>query len=210
VSTFLDNTGNKKVQEIFSKLFSCIKALKAFENKYNKKLNLDKLFALLQIPTKERKLYVELILNFQELFHTVLRGYEVKVIEANNCSYIKSQKRNNLKKYNERETNNLGDSLPEEIILTKTETILWNDIIYLFKNVRRGKGFHLSHDTSEMNVSLKKLKDEHPYLIFSNGNGLVYPSKFGMELGSKINSYIKANRDINEINLLGCKISIKE
>jgi hypothetical protein len=210
MSASLETSGNEKTQELFSKLFSCIKALKAFENKYDKKLNLDKLFTLLQIPVKKRKIYVNLILRFQELFHTVLKEYEVKEIQQDGISYLKTRKADIKKEYSRSQTNHLKKLVPKEIVLSKSQIIFWNDIIYSFKNVRRGKGFNLVHDTSEICAKLKELRNKHPYLFFSNGNELVYPSKFGIELGSKINSYIKANRDFHQISLSGSKILIKK
>jgi hypothetical protein len=193
---------------------SCITALKAFEGKYDKKLNLGKLFRLLHIPVKEQERYLHILLEFQELFHTVLDGHLIKPVENNDTLYLKLYTRDTSPEHSpshkKNETQDKKETIPDEIVLDKTKAILWNDVIYSFRNVRRGKGFNLDDDSSKVAQSLKALREHHPYLFFSNGNGLVYPSKLGTELGAKINGYIKANRELEEILVAGCRVIIQQ
>lgn len=210
----MKNTESKQEKDTLRKLLSCITAIKAFKDRFDKKLNLRKLFTLLHVPIGERDRYIRIFLEFQDLFQSVLSGYELKVIKKADESYLKPQKIEKTKKprvnYHKNGNNNKKKDIPDKIILNKSDAIFWNDIIYSFKNVRRGKGFNLHQNTTELAKSLKELRATHPYLFFSNGNGLVYPSKLGLELGSKINGYIKVNRDFGELFLLGSEIIIKK
>jgi len=78
---------------------------------------------------------------------------------------------------------------------------LFNDIIYVFKFVKRGKGFDIYQNGSELLVNLKQLKVEHPYLFESKGNGIIYPSELGLNLGELIISYNKSNREIKKLTV---------
>ncbi|TXT65429.1 MAG: hypothetical protein BAJALOKI1v1_430020 [Promethearchaeota archaeon] len=203
---------SKDLSEVFSKIFSCIDALQAFKDKYDKKLNLDKLFSLLHIPIQERKLYIQLILKFQDLFQDVLNGFELKHIQSQKGSYLKTSKvKNESNKKNQFfQDSAISLKIPHEIYLTKGEANFWNDFIYAFKHVRRGKGFDINKESLETCNIIGKLRKKHPYLFFSNGNELVYPTKFGMELGSKITCYIKVNRQFDEILIDNVRVIIKK
>ncbi len=206
----MEVANNNKKQAVFSKIIAFIEALKAFENNYDKKLNINKLFSLMSVPVNDRKVYIDILLEFQEIFHKILKDYELNIIEKDGCTYLKTKKTHFIKNRLENNISHKKENFTEKMELSKSDLVFWNDFIYSFKNVRRGKGFDLSHNTSEICKTLGFLKQKYPCLFFSNGNGLVYPSKFGVELGSKINSYIKVNHDFKQIFLYGCKISIKK
>ncbi|MFX0001312.1 MAG: hypothetical protein ACFE9Q_11290 [Candidatus Hodarchaeota archaeon] len=168
-----------------------IDILKNYKGNYNKKLNFTGLLEQLKIPTSEIDEVISLILAFQEIFENIFQGYKLKKQRANNKVYLIAVR--NGKAYR--------DNVPQTIRIKQSYIRLLNDIIYTFKFVKRGKGFNIAKNGSDLLSNLKQIKKEHPYLFESYGNGVIYPSKLGLQLGELIISYNKSNKEINSIQV---------
>jgi len=145
----------------------------------------------LKIPNSEVDGIIELLLNFQEKFEDVFSKYHIKKYRADNQIYLITERKNQL------------DSLeiPATIKITPSHLKLLNDVIYIFKHVKIGKGFDISKNGSELLTNLKELNNTHPYFFISKGNGLIYPSELGLKLGELIISYNKGNKEVKTLSI---------
>jgi hypothetical protein len=181
-----------------------IEALKLFKGKYDKRVNISKLCDKLKISVKDREKYLNLILKFQELFQDIFDSHSLDLKKERNVLYFTTKKKNPPKK--DTKNSSKKNTPPDKIALSDDDFSLLNDIIYLFTNVRRGKGFSFAEMNSDLMKGLKRLRREHPYLFFSNGHGLVYPTEFTIELAHKIRSYLKCNRSFETLKVKNCMI----
>ncbi len=182
---FLDNKNRKFV----SVIIRVVKILEKFTNNYGKRLNFTKLARYLNLNTSEMDEIIGIILQFQELFINTFDKYRMKKeIKDNQIFLITLPKKLNL-------------SIPNKIKLSIDDFNLLSDIIYIFKNVKRGKGFDITANGSELLSNIKELWNYYPYLFEVNENGLIYPSKFGLKLGELILSYKKSGKIIESIPL---------
>ena len=182
---FLDNKNRKFV----SVIIRVVKILEKFTNNYGKRLNFTKLARYLNLNTSEMDELIGIILQFQELFINTFDKYRMKKeIKDNQIFLITLPKKLNL-------------SIPNKIKLSIDDFNLLSDIIYIFKNVKRGKGFDITANGSELLNNIKELWNYYPYLFEVNENGLIYPSKFGLKLGELILSYKKSGKIIESIPL---------
>lgn len=182
---FLDNKNKKFV----SVIIRVVKILEKFTNNYGKRLNFTKLARYLNLNTSEMDEIIGIILQFQELFINTFDKYRMKKeIKDNQIFLITLPKKLNL-------------SIPNKIKLSIDDFNLLSDIIYIFKNVKRGKGFDITANGSELLSNIKELWNYYPYLFEVNENGLIYPSKFGLKLGELILSYKKSGKIIESIPL---------
>ncbi|TFF88550.1 MAG: hypothetical protein EU548_08710 [Promethearchaeota archaeon] len=204
---YLSKQHSRKVSQKptkFDTLRTILKILHIFHNKYDKKLNLEKLFNTLAIPSQEREKYLTLILEFQELFRTTFHSHSLTIKEINSTRYLVCKKFKKPPQYDVKNTHHPGD-----IKISSEDLSSLNDIVYMFTNVRRGKGFDLKQDSSEIVKAIKTLRKNHPYLFFSNGHGYVYPTEFGVKLGEKTNTYLKSNRPFDTLEIEDCTIIIE-
>jgi len=181
--------GQPQIPTRYDTLHTILKILRIFHDNYDKKLNLEKLFNILNIPVQEREEYINIILQFQKLFRTTFQSHFLELKEINSSKYLicknsKHPSQNNMK----------TTHIPQHITISPQNLSLLNDIVYMFTNVKRGKGFDLTQDSSELVKGIKTLRKRYPYLFFSNGHGYVYPTEFGIKLGVKVNAYLKSNR----------------
>jgi hypothetical protein len=160
-----------------------------FEDHYEKKFNFSKLAQLLNIPNSEVDEIIYLLLNFQEKFENVFRKYQLQKYRTNNKVYLITEKRHEFTTQN----------IPDPIEISSSNIALLNDIIYVFKHIKRGKGFDVVRNGSELLGKVKQLKHKHPYFFISNGNSLVYPSELGSKLGEIIISYNKSNKQLEKV-----------
>lgn len=182
---FLDNKNRKFV----SVIIRVVKILEKFTNNYGKRLNFTKLARYLNLNTSEMDEIIGIILQFQELFINTFDKYRMKKeIKDNQIFLITLPKKLNL-------------SIPNKIKLSIDDFNLLSDIIYIFKNVKRGKGFDITANGSELLSNIKELWNYYPYLFEVNENGLMYPSEFGLKLGELILSYKKSGKIIESIPL---------
>jgi len=176
-----------------------IESLGKFEGNYDKKFNFSELSRRLNIPNTEIDEFIYLLLNFQEKFENVFLTYRLKKKIENGTIYLTVEKRE-------------IDSIPirpQDIIkFSPSQVQLLNDIIYTFKYVKRGKGFDVVENGTELSSNLKKLRSGHPYLFDKKSNGLIYPSPFGLKLGDLIISYNKGNRELTEITIDNTKVLV--
>lgn len=89
--------------------------------------------------------------------------------------------------------------IPRQVRLTKDEVLTWNDIIYSFIHIRRGKGFDPLDTSSELLESVQHFYYAYPFLFIVGDNGNLYPSKTGFTLGKKFNTYLKTNHLPSEL-----------
>ncbi len=180
-SGFKDGFQFRKFVHIFDQI---IEILNKFQVNYDKKLNFSKLIKYLNIPHSEEEGVLTIVLKFQELFEEAFCEYRIKKKRENNTTYLIVE--------NKFQTGNRI-----QISLSTAHVKLFNDIIYTFKFINRGKGFDLKNTKAEFLKNLEHLRSEHPYLFNSNGNGIIYTSKLGLKLGEQIISYYKSNQKID-------------
>ena len=180
-SDFKDGFQFRKFVHIFDQI---IEILSRFQVNYNKKLNFSKLVKYLNIPHSEEEGVLTLVLKFQELFEEIICEYRIKKKRENNTTYLVAE--NKFQK---------GDRI--KIPLSNAHVKLFNDIIYTFKFINRGKGFDIKSTEAEFLKNLEHFRSGHPYLFNSNGNGIIYPSKLGLKLGEQIISYYKSNQKVD-------------
>ena len=177
-----------------------IDILGEFGGNYDKKLNFSKLASLLKIPHSEIDYIIYLLLNFQEKFEKIFRNYYLKKKRENNQVYLIVERK---------EADNLNElNIPKMIEIGAFQLKLFNDIIYAFKFVKRGKGFDIVKNGTDLSTNLKSLLIKYPYLFELKQNGLVYPSHFGLKLGEIILSYNKGNKEFKEIKVENQIISV--
>ena len=176
-----------------------IESLGKFEGNYDKKFNFSELVRRLNIPNTEVDEFIYLLLNFQEKFESVFLTYRLKKKIENGTIYLTVEKR---------EIDSIPIRPPEIITFSPSQIQLLNDIIYTFKHVKRGKGFDIAKNGTELSSNLKQLRSEHPYLFETKSNGLIYPSPFGSKLGGLIISYNKGNRELTEITIDNHKVLV--
>jgi len=186
-------------QRILQVLNQTIESLGKFEGNYDKKFNFSELVRRLNIPNTEVDEFIYLLLNFQEKFEKVFLTYRLKKKIENGTIYLTVEKR---------EIDSIPIKPPEIIAFSPFQIQLLNDIIYSFRHVKRGKGFDIAKNGTELSSNLKQLRSEHPYLFEIKSNGLIYPSLFGLKLGNLIISYNKGNRELTKITIENTKIVV--
>ena len=166
-----------------------IKILEKFADNYEKRLNFTKLAHKFNLTSYEVDYIITAILNFQELFVNTFEHYRVrKEIKDNQVFLVTEPKL----------ANNI---IPKKIRLLLPDFNLLSDVIYMFKFVKRGNGFDIKTNGTELLSNIKELWNYHPYFFEQNENGLMYPSEFGVKLGELILSYKKSSKVIETIQL---------
>ena len=176
-------------------LTQIIEVLNKFSDNYEKRLNFEKLTQHLKLDSSEADEILSLLLGFQDLFTQTLKGYRLQKKIVSNQLYLILEKKSSL------------STIPKKITLTKTESNVLNDIIYLFKFVKKGKGFDVVANGTELLSNIKDLCDFYPFL-FQSQNGLLYPSEFGQKVGELILSYKKSNKQLDVLQLDDCEVRI--
>ena len=165
-----------------------ILALKAFKGKYEKRLNFNKLCVYLETNGKKKEVLLEILFEFQDLFKGILKDHLiVKEIKDGN-TYICT-----------RPLDPENKKAPISISKQQIETL--NDIIHVFRKVRKGKGFNISNQHTDLIKDLRKLYYSFPFLFRQNGHNLIYPTEIAIELGSKVSEYNKLNVDYTNIEI---------
>jgi len=172
-----------------------VDALGAFKHRYDRKFNISELSKYLKIPNADINDLISLILNFQEKYETVFNNYHLKKKIMNNKVYLIAE-RNSEQQLDSAEN---VPKTPNIITMKRDHAKLLSDITYIFQYVKRGKAFDLNSSDSTLLKNLKIMKDTHPYLFYYNGNGLIYPSEIGLQLGNLIHSYNKSNKKIKNL-----------
>ncbi|MHA1149355.1 MAG: hypothetical protein ACTSR8_14055 [Promethearchaeota archaeon] len=176
---------------VLKKLQNLLEALHIFKNNYDKRLNLTSLCKRLRIPNSEVNIYISIIQGFQELFNTVLSDYTLYKKTANGNIYLITRSKNK-------------EDQPLRLIevhLSQKEVTLLNDLSYFFKFIKRGKPFKISEGTHEILKNLASLTISHPF-FFKVDEEKIYLSEIGLELGSTIHTYKKANKRLDKVEIL--------
>lgn len=190
-----DNNHYNKTQfrKVLQTINQIIDIIGGFGDNYDKKLNFSKLASLLKISPSEIDDIIYLLLNFQERFDITFRNYHLKKKRENNQVYLIVEKNQAV---------NINDlHIPNVIEIGAIQLKLFNDLIYTFRHVKRGKGFDIVKNSTDLSTNLKTLLIKHPYLFELKENGLIYPSHFGLKLGNIILSYNKGNKEFKEIKI---------
>ena len=182
------------------KLHKILDILKQFNEHPNSNFNFSKLEDVLGLLPKEGEELLNLIFQFQELFHSKLNEYVLYKKRKNTNLYLALKAKSQIKD---------GDNLEaNEINLTKAESNLLSDIIYYFQHIKIGRGFDVSYNNSDLIQKVRSLKGAHPYFFEHRGNGLIYPTKLAVDLGIQILSYQRGNKPITELNVNDNRILI--
>jgi len=171
----------RKVCQIMDQI---IKILNQFQDKYSKKFNFSKLVQYLNIPESESYELLNLIFSFQNLFEGTFKKYQIRSKKEGSIIYLIAERKNEY-------------LTPTTVQLSNSHAEFFNDLIYTFKSINRGKGFDIksTNDVEFLN-NIEQIRSKHPYLFQPNGNGLIYPSKVGLDLGNLIISYNKSNQKV--------------
>lgn len=188
-TTSSNHYNKEQFRKVLKVLNQIIDYLSKFEDHYDKKFNFSKLANLLNIPSSEVDEIVYLLLNFQENFEKVFKKYRLLKYRTNNHIYLITEKKSELNKC----------EIPNFIEISASNITLLNDIIYVFKYIKRGKGFDLIRNGSELLTKIKHLMEVHPFLFESKGKGMVYPSELGLKLGEVVISYNKSNKTLENV-----------
>ena len=209
-STTQNNTDSKMTVQNTSRNFGqfikilnhVIDALGEFKDRYDKKFNISELSKYLVIPKGDIDSLITVILNFQEKYETVFKNYHLKKRIVNNKFYVTAERK--AEDPFNAPTND--STIPNEVTLTRDHAKLLSDMIYIFQHVKRGKAFNLNSSDSALLKNLKVMNGTHPYLFYCNGNGLIYPTELGLQLGNLIHSYNKSNKKIKNLVIEDTKI----
>jgi len=191
-----DSNNHRKIEKYqvpLKKINQIIDILGQFKKNYDKKFNFSKLVKYLDIPNSGIEDLISLFLNFQEMFEDVFKEYYIKKKWVGNQLYLITEKKP--------KSEQRGEDPIRNVEMTTSQINLFNDIIYVFKFVKRGKGFNITKNGTELSHNVKVLKSEHPYLFTSKGNGIIYPSFVGLKLGELIISYNKSNKEIKKFSI---------
>ena len=160
-----------------------LEILEEFKNNYTKRLNFSKIAKILDLSPSEGDQVISLLLQSQDLFNHIFRNYQLKKHIENNHIYLLAKPKRS----------------PLYQVLTSAQIELMNDIIYTFKNVKRGQGFAVKANGSVLIKKIMNLQAEHPYLFEKKENGLIYPSKIGFQLGEFILACTRSNKALKKI-----------
>jgi len=180
--------GNSKNGKQMRSITRVVKILEKFVGNYKKRLNFTKLSHLLHLTPTEVDEIITLIMSFQELFSTTFNKYSIKKEIKDNQIFLITEPKKTF------------HYIPNKIKLSSEDCNLLNDIIYMFKFVKRGNGFDVKANGTELLSNIKELWNYHPYFFEEHENGL-YPSEFGLKLGELILSYKKSGKNIEIITL---------
>ncbi|MFX1346700.1 MAG: hypothetical protein ACFFAI_16510, partial [Promethearchaeota archaeon] len=170
-------------------LLRILDVLSKFADNYDKKLNFSKFANYFKLNQSEVEEIIVLLLSFQELYENTFKKYTLKKKIENGQIYLTTEKIHKL------------SMTPNKIRMSQLHVNLFNDIIYYFKHVKRGKGFDVLSNGTKLLKNVKELCDYYPYCFKEKKTGLIYPSEFGLKLGELILSYKKCNKNIGKIEL---------
>jgi len=85
-----------------------------------------------------------------------------------------------------------------------------SDIIYLFKNIQRGKGFEVkSNSNIPIIKKIEVLNNRYPF-IFKRLNGFIFPSEIGYKLGNVALSFKRTNQIPKKLDILNYRFIIRK
>ena len=192
-STSLNVEHNKSKFQLFHQI---LEVLRKFVDNYDKRFNFSKFAQFLKLTPSELEEVVQVLLEFQELFATTFINYSLRKIIINSQVYLTTEKIQEL------------SIIPRKIKIPKSHINMFNDIIYFFKHVKRGKGFNIEKNNTDLLKNVKELWNFYPYCFQEQKNRLIYPSEFGLKLGELLLSYRKSNKKIEKIEVEDSQINV--
>ena len=199
----LSTNENKKIikphfKKILDNLNQIIKALGGFENNYDKKFNFSKLINQLELNPSLMDDIIYLLFNFQDLFHNTLKKHNLikRIIDKTIFLFTEKEDKEQL-------------IIPKKILMRKSHLQVLSDITYVFKFIKRGKGFDIETNGFKLLKDIKDLKEYYPYLFLIQEN-LTYLSPLGLELGDLLLSYNKSNKEMDVLSLKDHVIAVIE
>ncbi len=85
-----------------------------------------------------------------------------------------------------------------------------SDIIYLFKNIRKGKGFEINSNSNiPVIAKIRGLYKQYPFM-FKKLNGYIFPSEIGYKLGIAALSFKRINQIPKTLDVLNYRFEIKK
>ncbi len=183
-SQFLEisNQNGRYIKKILSLLRQMLDVLSRFKNDYTKKFNITKFAEYLHISSTDMNEIISLIIEYQDIFHTIFKDYKLLKKREGTQHYLVVQK---LKKQ------------PIIISFTPFQLEVLNDIYYWFKVVHKGKGFNIEQ-SNPLAQKLHTLLETHPVLFIIAQNRLVYLSDIGQKIGDMLISYNKSSKQVTE------------
>jgi hypothetical protein len=177
----------------FHQFFNVLEDLK---KKKNYQLNLTRLFEIWGISNEELEPFVQTLLRFQALFIKKENSIRFSRIWKNNQIYIRlnSLSENNVNK---------------KIELSVEDCHLLNDMIHYFEHIKIGSSFNIKANNTVFISKIKKFSKLHPYFFENKGSNTLYPTKLASKLGKTIETYNKANRMVQDIQLDGYLITVR-
>lgn len=170
--------------------------LEDLQKKKNCQLNLSKLFEIWGISNEELEPFLHTLLRFQVLFTEKRNSIKLSRIWKNGQIYIRLD---SISDYN----------INKKIELSVEDCHLLNDIIHYFEHIKIGSSFNIKASNTVFISKIKKFSKLHPYFFENKGANALYPTKLASKLGKTIETYNKANRTIQDIELEGHIITVR-
>jgi len=174
-------------------------ALKSFEGQYEKRFNFSKLTSYLRLSESDARTFLNFLLGMQDEFKEFSRVFEdreLSVKREGGTTFLTASK--------------IYTEIPKTIILKKEQVGWLSDLIFAFQHVKKGKGFDIKNNDTELIKHLRLLMDDHPYFFVKNGSDLIYPSRLASELGSMLLTYKKLNKRLDTIEILNSNIQVEK
>jgi hypothetical protein len=171
-----------------------LELLEQFVQNGHHSININKVANGLHLSPDAIDQLLELTLQYQELFCSILPDNSLIKIRKNDTWYLTISPRSENR---------------TEIQISREELDLLNDVMYYFQHIVKGKGFDTRFTTSELLEKVKRLNKAHPYFFERRGNGFVYPSTLALSLGSKLEKLNRTKKMVNCISINNLLIQIK-
>ena len=150
------------------------------KNYRGKKLNFSKLMDYLNVPKTESDGIVLLILKFQHLFRDL--QFQVKKIDGK-YYFLPNESIETAK-----------DKI--KIMFRKEQVAILCDAVYVFQQLNKGKGFNLHAKRDKFSRDIEALREDHPYFFETRGNGFIFVSEMGIEVGNLCLSHLKNKKEV--------------
>jgi len=172
-------------------VYDLLIALKPLKSRPNQQLNMTRFGACYNLSSEQTKTLIDLVLQFQSFFFDGSERFFIQSRWKNGALYLSLVSENEFKK----------QSNDKEIYLSSRHANTLLDLTYVYQCVKIGKGFDSNLVKSDLCQKAKKLYAHHPYLITQKGNGILYPTSLGIQLGEQLRIYSKLNRKVTIIDI---------
>ena len=174
-----------------------IRILKQFNTNQHRRLNLEKVSTILNIPQERLMEILGIILECQELFTKILERKELKFFHINGVAYLELQQSDKDKSMKD----------PDNIIFLSQEEIdLISDATFVYRKIN-GNGFK-THFTNGLEKKIIEIVKYHPY-FFKRVNSHLIPSELCLALGDVVLQYKKIHKKLDEIQIEDTFVKVK-